>query len=94
MLAVQDSIDEEDRVAFERLLAKRLNRIPLQHITGTAPFRRIELKVGPGVFIPRPVSHIGLTTKVSFPEPTSLSRLLLLRGELPIAPIFLISLFK
>jgi|TARA_B110000503_G_scaffold95458_1_gene143729 release factor glutamine methyltransferase len=63
---MQDSIDEEDRVAFERLLAKRLNRIPLQHITGTAPFRRIELKVGPGVFIPRPESELVAEAAIRF----------------------------
>ena len=57
-LILQDSIDEEDRVHFERLMAKRLNRIPLQHLTGTAPFRHIELDVGPGVFIPRPETEL------------------------------------
>lgn len=57
-LILQDSIDEEDRVHFERLMAKRLNRIPLQHLTGKAPFRHIELDVGPGVFIPRPETEL------------------------------------
>lgn len=57
-LFMQDSVDADDRIAFERLMAKRLNRIPLQHITGTAAFRRIELEVGPGVFIPRPESEL------------------------------------
>ena len=28
--------------------------MPLQHLTGTAPFRHLELAVGPGVFVPRP----------------------------------------
>ena len=65
-LLLQDSIDGKDRVAFERLLAKRLNRIPLQHITGTAPFRRIELKVGPGVFIPRPESELVAEAAIRF----------------------------
>ncbi|MBO1266915.1 peptide chain release factor N(5)-glutamine methyltransferase [Arthrobacter cavernae] len=36
------------------LVAERANRIPLQHITGVAYFRHLELSVGPGVFIPRP----------------------------------------
>jgi release factor glutamine methyltransferase len=65
-LLMQDSIDGKDRVAFERLLAKRINRIPLQHITGTAPFRRIELKVGPGVFIPRPESELVAEAAIRF----------------------------
>jgi len=36
------------------LVAARARRIPLQHLTGVAPFRGLELAVGPGVFIPRP----------------------------------------
>jgi release factor glutamine methyltransferase len=39
---------------FRRLVAERARRVPLQHLTGTAPFRYLELLVGPGVFIPRP----------------------------------------
>ena len=39
---------------FDHLLEQRAARVPLQHLTGTAPFRGIELHVGPGVFIPRP----------------------------------------
>lgn len=36
------------------LFARRAAREPLQHITGIAPFRNLELRVGPGVFVPRP----------------------------------------
>ncbi|MGO4494077.1 peptide chain release factor N(5)-glutamine methyltransferase, partial [Arthrobacter sp. 2YAF22_2] len=39
---------------YEELVAERAQRIPLQHITGVAHFRYLELAVGPGVFIPRP----------------------------------------
>lgn len=39
---------------FRALVAERARRVPLQHLTGTAPFRYLELRVGPGVFIPRP----------------------------------------
>ncbi|MBT1003114.1 peptide chain release factor N(5)-glutamine methyltransferase [Paenarthrobacter sp. DKR-5] len=39
---------------YEDLVAERARRIPLQHITGKAYFRHLELHVGPGVFIPRP----------------------------------------
>ncbi len=65
-LFMHDNIDEDDRVAFEKLLAKRLNRIPLQHITGTAAFRRIELNVGPGVFIPRPETELVAEAAIRF----------------------------
>ncbi len=40
--------------AYAELVAERAQRIPLQHITGVAHFRYLELAVGPGVFIPRP----------------------------------------
>lgn len=43
---------------FEDLVRRRAQREPLQHLTGTAPFRRIELAVGPGVFIPRPETEL------------------------------------
>jgi release factor glutamine methyltransferase len=45
-------------------LEQRMQRIPLQHITGTAAFRDFELSVGKGVFIPRPetemVAQLGI----------------------------------
>lgn len=65
-LFMQDNVEEDDRIAFERLMAKRLNRIPLQHIMGTAAFRRIELEVGPGVFIPRPESELVAEAAIRF----------------------------
>ncbi|WP_026540130.1 peptide chain release factor N(5)-glutamine methyltransferase [Paenarthrobacter nicotinovorans] len=39
---------------YEELVRERAGRVPLQHITGVAYFRYLELRVGPGVFIPRP----------------------------------------
>ena len=44
-----------DRFAdlFGDLVAERARRVPLQHLTGKAGFRRLELSVGPGVFVPR-----------------------------------------
>jgi release factor glutamine methyltransferase len=36
------------------LLDRRVAREPLQHITGVAHFRSLTLRVGPGVFVPRP----------------------------------------
>jgi len=44
----------EDLIAVTELIERRAAREPLQHITGRAPFRSIELAVGPGVFVPRP----------------------------------------
>lgn len=39
---------------YAALVDERARRVPLQHLTGTASFRRVELSVGPGVFVPRP----------------------------------------
>lgn len=47
-------IGAEHAQLIEGLLARRVKREPLQHITGRAPFRSLELAVGPGVFVPRP----------------------------------------
>ncbi len=40
--------------SYAALVAERARRIPLQHLTGEAHFRAMTLKVGPGVFVPRP----------------------------------------
>ena len=39
---------------YAELVAERAQRVPLQHITGIAHFRYLQLAVGPGVFVPRP----------------------------------------
>lgn len=46
--------DSPAPAGYAELIAERARRIPLQHITGVAHFRYLELAVGPGVFIPRP----------------------------------------
>ena len=43
---------------YEALVTRRASREPLQHITGCAPFYRLELSVGPGVFVPRPETEL------------------------------------
>ncbi|MFF5626188.1 peptide chain release factor N(5)-glutamine methyltransferase [Microbacterium sp. NPDC012755] len=49
-----DAPGEEEAAAIDAVVVRRAAREPLQHITGTAPFRHLELAVGPGVFVPRP----------------------------------------
>lgn len=49
-----DAVTEPHARMLEALLTRRERREPLQHLTGTAPFRHLELAVGPGVFVPRP----------------------------------------
>ena len=43
---------------FWAAIARRESREPLQHITGLAYFRYLELEVGPGVFVPRPETEV------------------------------------
>jgi len=49
------------------LVARRVAREPLQHITGRAAFRGLDLQVGPGVFIPRPETESLLEWAVAQP---------------------------
>lgn len=43
---------------YAGLVAARARRVPLQHLTGAAPFRGLTLAVGPGVFVPRPETEV------------------------------------
>lgn len=47
-------MSDTDAATIVELVERRFRREPLQHITGRAPFRSMELLVGPGVFVPRP----------------------------------------
>ena len=49
------SIVEE---TFWKLLDRRCANEPLQYLTGVAYFRHLEIKVGPGVLVPRPESEL------------------------------------
>jgi len=51
-------ISDEQLSDFKDLVARRANRVPLQHLTGVAFFRHLELAVGPGVFVPRPETEL------------------------------------
>lgn len=50
--------DAKQREAFDDLVTRRRSREPLQHLLGSAAFRRVELAVGPGVFVPRPETEL------------------------------------
>jgi release factor glutamine methyltransferase len=53
-----DGVADDTVEAFETLIASRAARVPLQHLTGRAYFRHVELEVGPGVFVPRPETEV------------------------------------
>jgi release factor glutamine methyltransferase len=57
-LAFVESITPAQADAFAELVARRAAREPLQHLTGSAAFRHVEVAVGPGVFVPRPETEL------------------------------------
>jgi release factor glutamine methyltransferase len=57
LLTLADVADA-DAERFAALLDERADRVPLQHLTGRAAFRYLELAVGPGVFVPRPETEL------------------------------------
>jgi release factor glutamine methyltransferase len=50
--------DEMQHRAFLGLVEARARRVPLQHLTGTAGFRYVDIEVGSGVFVPRPETEL------------------------------------
>jgi release factor glutamine methyltransferase len=65
------SMEVEQVSRFEDLVDQRASRVPLQHLTGVAGFRHLDLAVGPGVFVPRPETELlagwGLSTLTGTP---------------------------
>lgn len=58
-LQVRSAAMDPDQVReYQELVARRATRVPLQHLVGRATFRRVELAVGPGVFVPRPETEV------------------------------------
>jgi len=57
-LPLVDEVSDEQAEVFESMVIKRAVRMPLQHLTGFAWFRRVQLEVGPGVFVPRPETEV------------------------------------
>ncbi|MFF0494715.1 peptide chain release factor N(5)-glutamine methyltransferase [Nocardia sp. NPDC004068] len=57
-LALIPLVTEEQSAELRALVARRAERVPLQHLTGTAAMGEIELSVGPGVFVPRPETEL------------------------------------
>ena len=51
-------LSAQEGAAVDALVRRRETSEPLQHITGAAPFRHLVLRVGPGVFVPRPETEI------------------------------------
>jgi release factor glutamine methyltransferase len=56
LVAIGDMAVVEE--TFWKLLDRRCAHEPLQYLTGVAYFRHLEIKVGPGVLVPRPESEL------------------------------------
>jgi release factor glutamine methyltransferase len=52
------AVSVQQRSRYDALVTRRAGREPLQHLTGSAAFRYVELAVGPGVFVPRPETEL------------------------------------
>ncbi|WP_053351956.1 peptide chain release factor N(5)-glutamine methyltransferase [Leucobacter musarum] len=67
------SVSDDDASRMREIADERARRVPLQHLTGRAPFRSIELSVGPGVFVPRPetetVAQFAIDAARRVPDP-------------------------
>lgn len=57
-LPLVTGVGAADAAAFAALVERRAAREPLQHLTGSAGFRYVDLEVGPGVFTPRPETEL------------------------------------
>lgn len=74
-VATDAAIGTDEAIELSEFVERRAAREPLQHITGVAHFRSLELAVGPGVFVPRPetesvVQHaVDALRAVATPEP-------------------------
>lgn len=95
----------DDIEAVRALVSRRARREPLQHITGFAPFRNLELAVGRGVFVPRPETEqvaqfaIDALSAAAEPEPIAVDLgtgsgaiAIALATEVPHARVFAVEL--
>ncbi|MDQ4142833.1 MAG: peptide chain release factor N(5)-glutamine methyltransferase [Actinomycetota bacterium] len=57
-LLLQPEVDDSVEAAAVSLARRRAAGEPLQYVTGVAGFRRLDLAVGPGVFVPRPETEL------------------------------------
>ncbi|OMB90049.1 protein-(glutamine-N5) methyltransferase, release factor-specific [Mycobacterium colombiense] len=64
-LTLLDPPGEEFFGRYRDVVAARSQRVPLQHLLGTAAFGPVTLHVGPGVFIPRPETEALLEWAVA-----------------------------
>lgn len=64
-LRFDQPLNDEEVSGYRALIRRRLNREPVQYITGSQEFWSLDLEVGPHVLIPRPESELLVETAVS-----------------------------
>ena len=72
-IIMDESIEAATLATIRSLATRRAAREPLQHLTGKAYFRNLELAVGLGVFVPRPetegVAQLAIDALKAVPGP-------------------------
>jgi len=58
MFARDQGLSAAEAKLYGRALCRRCTGTPLQHLVGEQGFRRLDLKVRPGVFVPRPETEV------------------------------------
>ena len=64
-------LHEREVAAFRELIKRRLNREPIQYITGVQEFWSLDFTVGPQVLIPRPETELLVEQVVSLSGKTT-----------------------
>ena len=54
----REGLTSQEAKLFGRALCRRCGGEPLQHVTGEQGFRRLAVRVRPGVFVPRPETEV------------------------------------
>ncbi|MEY4379863.1 MAG: hypothetical protein RLZZ378_266, partial [Actinomycetota bacterium] len=65
-IPINSQLDLAQQEQFDSLCRDREAGQPLQYVLGVAPFRYLELFVGPGVLIPRPETEILIDIALQF----------------------------
>jgi len=69
LIAADRQPSAEEAAAFQAMIDRRAAREPLAYITGRKEFWSLDLKVGPGVLVPRPDTETLVETALSlFPD--------------------------
>ncbi|MGI8698308.1 MAG: peptide chain release factor N(5)-glutamine methyltransferase [Mycobacteriales bacterium] len=57
-LTAVTALRADDAQRYDELVVRRASRVPLQHLLGRVGFRRLDLAIGPGAFVPRPETEV------------------------------------